>query len=190
MSSPFHIDKLRATQAAGVLLRCAPNRRMSRLRLLKLLYIAEREALKEKGRPITGDRISAMQHGPVLSDIYDMIKDTHADPAPWPDFIASHHNDVVLEGSPGTGDLSRWEVNKLQEIWTRYENRSDWDIVDNVVHKLPEHIEYGPKSNTSRPIPHKALLLLLGLSEEDAEQILEDAREEVRLDQLWDRVAT
>lgn len=39
---------------------------MSYLRMLKLLYLADRESLKETGHTITGDRVVAMEHGPVL----------------------------------------------------------------------------------------------------------------------------
>jgi len=35
--------------------------------LTKLLYIADREALKRLGRSITGDSMYALPHGPILS---------------------------------------------------------------------------------------------------------------------------
>src|SRR5438105_4403367 len=63
----FKFNLKKTVQAAAEFLRHEPGKQMSRLRLIKLLYIADREALLETGRPITSDTIVAMKHGPVLS---------------------------------------------------------------------------------------------------------------------------
>lgn len=47
--------------------------------LLKILYFAECDHLLKYGRPITGDRIVAMEHGPVPSFSYDQVKFKHFD---------------------------------------------------------------------------------------------------------------
>ena len=52
-------------------------------RILKLLYLAEKECLAQRGRPLLGDEIFAMQHGPVLSAVYDLIQNRHFDSADW-----------------------------------------------------------------------------------------------------------
>jgi uncharacterized phage-associated protein len=49
----FHFDFDKALQAAGVLLDADDNR-MEAMRLLKLLYITDRELLAETGRTLTG----------------------------------------------------------------------------------------------------------------------------------------
>jgi uncharacterized phage-associated protein len=41
---------------------------------LKMLYIADKEALIRWGKTITGDKFVAMPKGPVLSEIYDLFK--------------------------------------------------------------------------------------------------------------------
>jgi uncharacterized phage-associated protein len=40
---------------------------MPLLKLIKLLYLADRESLRLHGMPISGDLVVAMPHGPVLS---------------------------------------------------------------------------------------------------------------------------
>jgi uncharacterized phage-associated protein len=67
----FHFEK--SLQAAGVLLHLEGGR-MPYMRLLKLLYIADREMLAETAKPVTGDRAYAMKNGPVLSHVYALIK--------------------------------------------------------------------------------------------------------------------
>lgn len=70
----FRFNIAKGDRASAVLLKTEPAHRMGRLRLLKLLYIADREALTERARPITGDSPVAMDNGPVLSNTYDLIK--------------------------------------------------------------------------------------------------------------------
>ena len=64
---------MKAVQAAAVLLR-NEGTKMTRLRLLKLLLIADRKSIKEMGVPILGSKIVAMDNGPLHSEIYDLIK--------------------------------------------------------------------------------------------------------------------
>lgn len=68
----FKFDK--ALQAAAYLLRRETCREMNYMRLLKVLYLADRESIRESGAPITGDKIAAMERGPVLSGVFDLIK--------------------------------------------------------------------------------------------------------------------
>ena len=183
----FRLNKDRATQAAGVLLRYASNGQMTRLRLLKLLYIADRESLRDKGRPITGDRIVAMDHGPVLSGIYDMIKNTHADPGSWAVHIRSRGIDVILESNPGVGSLSRYEVQKLQEVSRRYEDLDDWALVKDVVAGFPEYQNNKAPDGSMRPIPVRDVLVAVG-RQDDLCEILQEAAEDEALDGFWERV--
>lgn len=58
----------KATQAAALLLQLRGGK-MSYMKLIKLLYLADREALLQWGRPITTDRYVSMNRDPVLSRI-------------------------------------------------------------------------------------------------------------------------
>src|SRR6266478_6252954 len=44
------------------------------MKLLKLMYLADRQALLEAGKPITGDQPVCMKDGLLLSEIYNLIK--------------------------------------------------------------------------------------------------------------------
>src|SRR2546423_1480114 len=65
-------NERKAAQVAHLLLRLRGGR-MSYIKLLKLMYYVERTALIEWGRPVTFDRIVAMDHGMVLSETLNMI---------------------------------------------------------------------------------------------------------------------
>jgi hypothetical protein len=67
----FDIDK---TVAAAAYLTKKKGGTISAFELLKMMYAAERLALLEWHRPITGDSFCSMRKGIVLSRTYDLIK--------------------------------------------------------------------------------------------------------------------
>src|SRR3954451_19324827 len=109
----FHFE--RTLQASAHLLRL-DGKRMGYLRLLKLLYIADREWLAETGDSITGDRALAMKNGPGLSPVYDLIRGDAAQSGQWDDFIHKDGYTVALVKDPGRGDLSKGIIDKLSEV--------------------------------------------------------------------------
>ena len=66
-------DEIKATQVAAYFL-SKFNNRISKLKLMKLMYIADRESFRICGEPITYDAYCSMPHGPVLSKTYDIMK--------------------------------------------------------------------------------------------------------------------
>lgn len=130
----FRFDLTKAIQAAAVLFREEGTEAMEALRLLKLLYVAERESIQEISRPIVGDRIVALEHGPVMSDLYDLVKDEPLHSDQWTEwhqfFESSGRHVVVLTGNPGIGQLSKYEIAKLKDVAQRYRNIDEWKLVD------------------------------------------------------------
>jgi uncharacterized phage-associated protein len=132
----FRFDFDKALQAAGVLLSLDGDR-MERIRILKLLYIADRELLAEVGRTITGDRAVAMKHGPVLGQVYDLIKGEASRAGEWGRFIHTVNHAVELRHDPGRGELSRGEIEKLVEVTDRYRDVDDWALSE-ATHEFEE----------------------------------------------------
>ena len=91
----FRFRSLKTTQGAAVLL-ALDGHSMDRMRLIKLLYIADRELLAESGRTLTGDRAVAMKNGPVLSRVYDLIKGIAVPAEDWGRYLRSEGYKVVL----------------------------------------------------------------------------------------------
>jgi uncharacterized phage-associated protein len=149
----FHFEK--TLQAAGVLLGFAKDR-MEYMRLLKLLYIADRELLAETGRTITGDHVVAMKHGPVLSRVYDIIKGESARSSEWAEYIRTDHKDIERRQTIKRDLLTRAEVEKLLEVSERHADDTVWDICDKT-HDFEEWKKtYTP--GTSIPIPWDEVL--------------------------------
>ena len=89
---------------------------MPYLRLLKLMYIAERELLAQTATPLTGDIAIAMEHGPVLGQILDLVKGKGSRGMEWEGFIMRSDYAVKLVAEPGRGRLSGDMIDKLTEV--------------------------------------------------------------------------
>src|SRR5262245_38259680 len=103
---------------------------MNHMRLLKLLYIADRESLRDNGRPITGDQIVAMERGPVPSAVFNLIRGHHVETPRWEKYFRVRLYEIeLMEKSPGIEELNRYEIEKLEEIAKKYEDKDEWAMV-------------------------------------------------------------
>ncbi len=180
----FNIEK--TIQAIAAFLHFHGSREMSYLRLLKRLYLADRESLRDTGRPITGDRVVAMEHGPVLSSTYDLIKGEHTGWPMWSAYLGKKGYRVELLKDPGNGALSKYEIGKLREITERFADQNEWDLVE-FVHGLDEWKKNDP-GKSSKPIPLKDILDAIGRGD-DEQAILEDAGNQAAFDRLFAEAA-
>ncbi len=154
---------LKTVQAAGVLLK-EHGGRMSRLRLLKMLYMADRKSMKTLGRTVTGDRPFAMENGPVLTRVYDLVKGTDAETGLWVQFIHRQgYQDLCLVADTGVDELSQFEVESLVEIASVRRDKDDYDVVEET-HQFQEWIKNKPAPGSSNLIPWDDVLSALELS--------------------------
>lgn len=178
MKFRFNFEK--TLQAAGALLGRDGNK-MSRLRLLKLLYIADRELLAAKGRPITGDRVFAMKFGPVLDRTYNLIKGLEPRAGVWDEFIHSDGYAVELRKDPGLDDLSRAEIAKLDEVSERYRDVDDEDL-SMLTHSFTEWVKHAA-SDGVQEIPWQDVL-----TAQNREDIIEIAESNAATSQALDEL--
>jgi uncharacterized phage-associated protein len=158
----FRFDFNKTLQAAGVLLHLDADR-MASVRLLKLLYIADRELLAETGRTITGDEAVAMKNGPVLCRVDDLIKGVGPKTQEWHDYIHTIHYSVELKQDPGRGKLTKAEIEKLTEVTERFRTMDDWELSE-YTHEFPEWKKHhDPQAST--PIPWQEMLEAQGKAE-------------------------
>jgi uncharacterized phage-associated protein len=170
-------------QASAVLLKTSASRRMTRLRLIKLLYIADRESLQETGRPITGDRAVAMKNGPVLSRTHDLINGSDYAAPEWERFFRNADKwDLELIAEPGVGQLSKYEIEKLQQVANRFEDSDDWEVAEHT-HTFAEWLKNRPDGDGQRGIPLDDLLEAVGLAEHK-QDLLADAEAEAAFDRM------
>lgn len=178
----FQFNERKAIQTAAHLIHRSGGE-MNYLALMKLMYLVDREALVRFGRPITGDRVVAMKHGPVLSSVYDFVchKKQDLPSSLWHSFIARPMPFVYtvrFGGLPETSALSDAEVALIAEVHARHMGKSEWDLVE-FTHRLKEW--HNPKS-TSVTIPYEDILKAAGASDPDIEAIAEHSAVDTYLD--------
>lgn len=130
----FDIDK--TVQVAAYFLKLAGGK-MNYLRLLKLLYLANRESLKENATLIIFDRAFALRNGPILSTVYDLIKGKHTQYSEWHRFIATEDCYVSIANDPGDDDLSPYEEKVIQSVHDQHCHKTDAEIIE-FTHQLME----------------------------------------------------
>lgn len=88
----FRVDWAKVVEAIDFVAALKPG--VTQYYIGKILFFADREHLLDYGRPITGDRYVAMEHGPVPSAIRDILK---ADSDSPDDLLGHLHDRVVIE---------------------------------------------------------------------------------------------
>ena len=123
---------------AYLLARCGPT---EKVKLMKLLYLADRHHFVERGVPITGDRLVAMQWGPLPSKCLDIV---NGNPGFPPDqvFGVIHVEDtqVAIRHAAIESALSDTEKLSLDWVISGYGHMAKWAIVE-ATHDLPEYKE-------------------------------------------------
>jgi len=173
----FQTTTEKQIQAASVLVR-SEGGRIDRLRLLKLLYIADRESLAQRAYPIIGGRVAALDNGPLHSEVYDLIKGVHGEWGHWARFFANDGHSVVLVTDPGTDELSEFEVEQLTTVSAEFREIDTWAVVEKT-HEFPEWIDRHQKGS-SRPIPVELILQSVGFNEDEIASTIREATAQQR----------
>ena len=180
----FVFDERRAAQAAARLLD-KHGGTMPWLKLVKLLYLADRAALVEGGYPITGDRFVSMRFGPVLSRVLDLIKDDcPAGDSVWHGYVARKRFDARLAGNADSGWLSDVNRDLLDSVFETYGCLKEWDVVART-HALPEWKDPG---DSAIPIEPEDILRYSGYSEKSIGYVADQAEAEYSLHTTLKRI--
>lgn len=175
----FQFRPEKAIQSASVLL-TASSGAMEFIRLLKLLYIAERKQLEKNGTPLVGGKLVAMRNGPLHSVVYDLIKGQSALSARWNKFFRTAHHSIEKLDDPGVSDLSRGEVQLLNSVSSEFEDYGTWELVE-YTHSFQEWCNTKASANTSETITPQGVLRALGIPQSEIDGILEAEQEAIQL---------
>ncbi len=179
-------NERKVAQMAAFLLR-KQNDRMPHLKLMKLLYLADRESMGRFGAPISGDRIVAMPHGPVLSMTLNLMDgDVESAPGGWDGLISDKENHELSLKHAITRDdldeLSQADIDVLEAVWAQFGHMDKWTIRDYTHDHCPEWTDPNGSSN---PISYESVFRALGQPAEVAMELSARIESERTLDKIF-----
>ena len=174
-----------AQMAAYLLMR--RGGRMSRLKLMKLLYLADREAIKAYGRSISEDQAVSMPHGPVLSMTLDyMDGNLPSGQGGWEFWISDKEDhEVSLVRNVGIeelDELSQADIEILKSVWQTFGRMNRWDIRD-WTHKNCG--EWRDPQGSMLPIERESIYRAVNHTEEATREYLADIDRATEVDKIF-----
>ena len=182
-------NERRVAQMAAYLL-SRQKGRMNYLKLMKLLYLADRESMKRHGLPISGDRFVSMDHGPVLSQTFNLVKGAvrfaeHG----WNYWIADRADyDVSLKRKvhrESLDELSEANLEVLGDVYAKFGKMDQWKLVD-YTHRYCR--EWEDPKGSSTPIDYESIFKALGRTPAQARKLGERIERQRRVDRLFARL--
>lgn len=138
-------DVVKVSQALGFLLSLDDNHKMERVKLIKLLWVADRLHLRRYGRTVTETDYFAMVHGPVCSlalDIARMDEDgivlSDSDKMYLEEYFTADEKNTSMQKSVGDEYLSESDKEALKEAWEMFKDTETFELSDEISHRYPE----------------------------------------------------
>ncbi len=162
--------------------------RINILKLMKLLYLADRESMARHGEPISFDCFVSMDHGPVLSRTLNLIDGTYPKEIAdgWDEWITDRADHMVAVNRKFTRDeldhLSDVDLEVLDAVWRRFGAMTQWELRD-YTHK--HCLEWSDPKGSSLPIAELDILRAVGVK--SAEMLADEIDAEHTLDRKLSR---
>lgn len=163
------INETKTAQLSAYLLDKAGGK-MRYIKLIKLLYLADRESMAQSGDSLTRDRFFSMKNGPILSDTLNLLKG-QTESADWSalvrteDYYALLNKQIVVDD---LDELSVFDTDVLDKVYADF-GTMDWRLLCEWTHN---HCAEWKDPGTSRlPIYPLDIFKALGWSAEEAEAL-------------------
>lgn len=160
------------------------------LKVIKLVYLADRESVRRRGHPIQSEPRFSLPHGPVNSTTLDHLNGAYRDNQPiWQSVLdARAGNNVGLADAGLSEDqlekLSKRELSILNDVWEQVGHMDRFDLADWT--HIPENVPEWEEPNGSRKgISLERMMAAVGL-----DHPIERAREQASLKEAQNLLAS
>ena len=159
------------------------------LKLMKLLYLADRESMKRFAAPISYDLFGSMDQGPVLSRTLNLINGTYPSliAADWEEWINDKENyELGCNREFERKDLdclSDADMEVLESVWADFGHMNQWQLRDYSHTQLPAWTD-----PCGAFIAISAEQIVRGLGIDEAEELAQEVDAEYELDRLFARL--
>lgn len=180
-------NECKVAHMAAFFLNNAPEKRLPHLKLMKLLYLADREFMRRHGRTMSGDYLVSMPHGPVLSMTLNLMDgDVESVSGGWESLISDKENhELALRDVSDNfkfNELSAADKDVLLSVWQDFGAMGKWEIRD----WTHDHCaEWEDPKGSSKAISYQRLAQAVGYDVDAANELAFQAKEEQDLEQLF-----
>lgn len=164
--------------------------KMCLLKLMKLLYLSERESFARFEYSISGDKFYSLPHGPVLSRTKELMDgEQKSSRNGWNSWITDKANhklglkkDKLNISIDELTELSASDLEVIEHIWDKYGHMDQWQIRD----YTHDHCkEWKDPNGSALPITIGDLLSAVGKTKEQITFIQERIKEEEYLNSMF-----
>lgn len=140
------------------------------LKVMKLIYLSEREFLRKYDTTLLGDNLVSMDWGPVNSLTLSCINgEAGQQQTDWDSFISDRENHRIALTHPGLrfddlDELSEADLEVLEQIWERFGGMDRFELSEWTHKNCPE---WEDPSGSAFPIPYKRVFHFLGKPDAD-----------------------
>lgn len=128
--SNMNLQELKNKNVVLYLLSKSPNKTIDRIKLIKLIWLADRFHLNKYGRKITKSSYVAMPHGPVASEILNFLNRENG-------VVKRVYNNQIALVEPEDKYLSKSDKEVLDTIWDQLKDHAPMLLRD-FSHNFPE----------------------------------------------------
>lgn len=178
-------SEAKAAHAAAYLLKKAGGS-LELLKLMKLMYLAERGFYERYGRPMIGDQPMADRHGPVLDSVYRAAADVRDAGPTWQQLICPRQdNDIDLkDNAVQLKKLSQADRNVLDAVWEEHGHKTGSQLRKWTHRNCKEYDELSfTQWDPRRRIELTRLLTEVGYSSEEASLLVAEQAASEHFDQ-------
>jgi len=183
------LNQVKMAQMAAYLLQKRGGR-MHLIKLMKLLYLSEREAIRRYGSVMAGDKVVSMDHGPVLSQTYNLANGaTESIPDGWDYWISDRDAHEVSINQERQGfdlaqldKLSPADTEILDRVWGQFGLMNRWDLC------RWTHVncaEWRDPQGSSFPIQMTEILRAVGYSDDQSKLLNAESDTQHKIDKIF-----
>ena len=156
------------------------------LKLMKLLYLADRESMRRHGHSISNDDMFSLPHGPILSKAYRLANQeaAAAEQQIWREWFADRiqgDRALTLCTSVSREKLnyfSELDIEILQAVWNQFGKMNQWQLRD---YTHTHCKEWCDPHGSRKPIEEIEVLRAIGIDEAEALLIAERIKDDKAL---------
>lgn len=181
----FHERKV--AQMAAFFLGQDTAGKMSRVKLMKLLYLSDREAVPAFGWLISGYRLACVPQGPTRAQTLILMDgDGELQHGGWEARVSGDENHEASAHEPldvsSLDELAPAEIETLKSVWTNFGATDKWETSDGTHQPFAERTD---PIGSYMPVRYESLDRVVGFDSTSAQQLAAQIQAKHEIDALF-----